>query len=172
MIKEECAALKIGYNELQNKKDKSKFIAYIKQYQSYLWISGFTSLKSFEYTKLAMRTIRRSDMKLKILLLGHPTHWYAMSKFLSNRGLNASYASTGAYWLSSALTMCDKVNLYGFWPFSTDQNGKPLNYHYYENSAPLVEKIIKVHRFDQEFSIIIDLHMKGIIQLHVDKCKC
>ncbi|XP_033109839.1 alpha-N-acetylneuraminide alpha-2,8-sialyltransferase-like isoform X2 [Anneissia japonica] len=163
--------IEFQFNSLRTKVDRERFIAYIKQYGKYIWISGFGLPLGLYLTRRALRTIRSTPgIKIKVLL-GHPKQWTAMNKFWSHRGVKAERISSGAYWLSSALTMCHEVHLYGFWPFRTDQHGNLINYHYYEDKAPN-NKILMYHHFDEEFKAIVDLHIKGIVKLHVGKCQC
>ncbi|XP_019614517.1 PREDICTED: CMP-N-acetylneuraminate-poly-alpha-2,8-sialyltransferase-like [Branchiostoma belcheri] len=76
--------------------------------------------------------------------------------------------STGAHMYALAATMCDRIHMYGFYPFSTDPYGTPLRYHYYENS-----KMIKVatHNMPEEFRALQMLHQRGALVLHTEPCQ-
>ncbi|XP_072022035.1 alpha-2,8-sialyltransferase 8B-like [Amphiura filiformis] len=42
-------------------------------------------------------------------------------------------SSAGLYLFTSAISFCDKISLYGFYPFHTDRHNNRIRYHYYED---------------------------------------
>ena len=75
-----------------------------------------------------------------------------------------TFMSTGFYFLSSALELCDRVHLYGFWPFKASPEGRDLRYHYFDD----VE--LKSHDMTTEFRTIVAMHQLGLLRLHVGNC--
>ncbi|CAH1269336.1 ST8SIA4 [Branchiostoma lanceolatum] len=76
--------------------------------------------------------------------------------------------STGAHMYALAATICDRIHMYGFYPFSKDPYGANLRYHYYDKS-----KIIKVylHNMPEEFRALQMLHQRGALVLHTEPCQ-
>ncbi|XP_070534392.1 alpha-2,8-sialyltransferase 8E-like [Ptychodera flava] len=81
--------------------------------------------------------------------------------------IKEDFVSSGLLLLSAAMSFCEEVHLFGFWPFSEDPDGKPLHYHYYEKYAYMKQ----VHNMTAEFETLVNLHNKGAIRLHVGKCE-
>ncbi|XP_078686258.1 CMP-N-acetylneuraminate-poly-alpha-2,8-sialyltransferase-like isoform X1 [Branchiostoma floridae x Branchiostoma belcheri] len=78
--------------------------------------------------------------------------------------------STGLATVLTAITFCDQLHLYGFFPFKEDENKKPLPYHYYPGD--FVEPIIqaKKHKMGKEHQFYKELQQRGVLKLHVGKC--
>ncbi|XP_066301061.1 CMP-N-acetylneuraminate-poly-alpha-2,8-sialyltransferase-like [Branchiostoma lanceolatum] len=76
--------------------------------------------------------------------------------------------STGAHMYALAATICDRIHMYGFYPFSTDPFGTNLRYHYYEK-----RKMVKVgtHNMPEEFRALQMLHQRGALVLHTEPCQ-
>ncbi|XP_033109847.1 alpha-N-acetylneuraminide alpha-2,8-sialyltransferase-like [Anneissia japonica] len=144
------------------------FLNYLKQYHRYIWVSAFASVSTMEVGRSLLRTIR-GKLNPSQLLLGNPQHWRSMTRFWRGRGVTGKRLSSGIYWVSNALTFCDEVHLYGFWPFKSNSVGEPIRYHYYTDKPPTTLPS-KSHSFSDEFSAILKLHKKGVLQLHADKC--
>ncbi|XP_077864103.1 alpha-N-acetylneuraminide alpha-2,8-sialyltransferase-like [Saccoglossus kowalevskii] len=77
--------------------------------------------------------------------------------------------TTGLLLVSLALTRCDELNLFGFWPFDTDKEGNYVPYHYTEDSN--WKEALKLHNMPCEFQILRELHIKGVLKLHIEKCE-
>ncbi|XP_078667021.1 uncharacterized protein LOC144908929 [Branchiostoma floridae x Branchiostoma belcheri] len=71
-----------------------------------------------------------------------------------------------------ALTFCDRLNLYGFYPFMTDPQGKPIHFHYHMDQQP--DKFSEgqsPHAFVNEYNFMSLLHKRGVVRATVGKCQ-
>lgn len=100
------------------------------------------------------------------LLFFNPSYLHTLRQFWFGRDLRAVRLSTGFMLISSALELCEDVHLYGFWPFSTDLQQRPVNYHYYDKSQPNRA----VHAMPEEFLRLLQLHSQGVLTLHLQSC--
>nr|XP_006825308.1 PREDICTED: alpha-2,8-sialyltransferase 8F-like [Saccoglossus kowalevskii] len=96
----------------------------------------------------------------------HPEHFAKTGKFWNSRGMEQRM-TTGFYLTSLAIELCDQVLLYGFWPFTATADGKPVNYHYFDQMDLSTST---AHNFSTEFEVLLQLHEEGIIHLNIDKC--
>ena len=69
-----------------------------------------------------------------------------------------------------AVSLCKKVNLYGFWPFTKDLEGNQVPYHYYDD-IKLGNASFATHAFSEEFRTLLQLHEDGIVNLQVHPCE-
>ena len=70
---------------------------------------------------------------------------------------------------TAAVTFCDKISLYGFYPFYKDCYNNSVKYHYYDDRY--VNMKTNVHKMPREFQQLINLHDDGILRLVTDKCE-
>ncbi|XP_066270688.1 alpha-N-acetylneuraminate alpha-2,8-sialyltransferase ST8SIA3-like isoform X1 [Branchiostoma lanceolatum] len=71
-----------------------------------------------------------------------------------------------------ALTFCDDVDIYGFYPFLTDQNGNPVPFHYHGAPVPKELSAGKApHLFDSEYNLMSYMNSKDVIRVTVGKCQ-
>uniref|UniRef100_A0A8C5MC15 Uncharacterized protein n=1 Tax=Leptobrachium leishanense TaxID=445787 RepID=A0A8C5MC15_9ANUR len=96
----------------------------------------------------------------------NPTYLSNIELYWKKKGLVVRRLSSGLMIVSTALEICDKVTLYGFWPFDKDTNGNPIPHHYYDNRPP----ITGVFSMPDEFFLYSQMHSKGILKLKVGKC--
>lgn len=74
-----------------------------------------------------------------------------------------------------ALAMCEETHLYGFWPFPyrvpdrvTDTGTNTLRkvkYHYFDNVG-----FSSFHSMNDEFAVLLQMHVMGILNLHTTEC--
>ncbi|XP_070534376.1 CMP-N-acetylneuraminate-poly-alpha-2,8-sialyltransferase-like [Ptychodera flava] len=126
--------------------------------------------EAFVYPSLRNTTFRAQDIHKSVnsdVIFAYRRHIYSIRRFYGNKyGIKEKVASSGLILFSTALSFCDEVHLFGFWPFSEDPDGKPLHYHYYEKYSYMRQS----HNMTQEFEVLANLHKKGAIRLHVGKC--
>ncbi|XP_070546743.1 alpha-2,8-sialyltransferase 8E-like [Ptychodera flava] len=121
---------------------------------------GLTTELSFK----AHDTLKPENIKV---FFAHPDFIYTMRKFYQQKNIKETRVTTGLILITAAVSFCEEVHVYGFWPFSEDPDGKTLNYHYFDAySYPNY-----LHNMTAEFKMLVDLHNKGVIRLHVGKCK-
>ncbi|XP_070538174.1 CMP-N-acetylneuraminate-poly-alpha-2,8-sialyltransferase-like [Ptychodera flava] len=124
----------------------------------------------YSFRRLRKSTFRAQNIHKSVnsdVIFAHSHHISSVKGFYRNKySVKESSVSTGLLMFTTALSFCEEVHLYGFWPFSEDQEGKPLYYHYYEKYSYMKQ----VHNMTAEFQLLMNLHNKGAIRLHVGKC--
>ena len=90
-------------------------------------------------------------------------HFKAFQGFWKRYGVRR-LPSTGFYMTTSALALCKKVHLFGFWPFANSTAGELLKVHYYN------EEKFRVHDMLLEFRWLLSMHHFGLLQLHSGNC--
>ncbi|CAH1258509.1 ST8SIA1 [Branchiostoma lanceolatum] len=114
--------------------------------------------------------IKAKNISNKVVF-NNPWHRHLMYDFWTSRGLQTRSLSSGFYVISAALSFCDEVIVYGFWPFNKDRVGRRLRYH-----APAQATVADAgrtnpwHRMDQEFFKLAELYSQGIIKLVTKPC--
>ncbi|XP_071481352.1 alpha-2,8-sialyltransferase 8E-like [Diadema antillarum] len=99
-----------------------------------------------------------------LVLFGHSRFAERASSFWAKVGDNKNI-SAGLYVLTLAISVCEETHLYGFWPFNLSPEGAPVRYHYYDR-----RRSSSSHNFTAEFAILSELHARGIIKLHTERC--
>ncbi|KAI8483167.1 hypothetical protein Bbelb_390490 [Branchiostoma belcheri] len=64
-----------------------------------------------------------------------------------------------------AACLCDQIHLYGFYPFSEDEKGRKIKYHYYGNIGNL-----KKHKMPEEYRAFLTFHQRKALVLHTEHC--
>ncbi|KAM9111627.1 LOW QUALITY PROTEIN: alpha-2,8-sialyltransferase 8E-like [Pangshura tecta] len=100
-------------------------------------------------------------------LFMNPEYLARLDGHWRRRGLRAKRLSSGFMLVSAALEMCQRLALYGFWPFPSDPQGRPLPHHYYDNQPPRPG----VHAMPQEFTRYLGMHRQGALRLHLGPCR-
>ncbi|XP_072036350.1 CMP-N-acetylneuraminate-poly-alpha-2,8-sialyltransferase-like [Amphiura filiformis] len=77
-------------------------------------------------------------------------------------------SSSGLYLFTTAVPFCDKISLYGFYPFHIDRYNNSIKYHYYEDVE--FNFTTNQHRMPKEYVRLSALHEQGVIRLVTDKC--
>ncbi|CAH1238166.1 ST8SIA4 [Branchiostoma lanceolatum] len=69
-------------------------------------------------------------------------------------------------------SFCDKLALYGFFPFQKDTNNRSIPYHYYQGDfvAPIIQNKGGHHNMAWEYNFHKELHKKGVYRMHVGPC--
>ncbi|XP_038077784.1 CMP-N-acetylneuraminate-poly-alpha-2,8-sialyltransferase-like [Patiria miniata] len=153
-------------NSIKTKEDEAKMIDELRQFQeSYMYLPGFAVSGSLRLlVKIAGVAMRANVTKP---VYGSPDHFLVVANlWRKTLDTELKWPSTGLYAVSSLFDACDRIHVYGFWPFPKSVGGKAVPYHYNNNVKPT-----KVHNFDKEFKTLLMLHEKGIINLHLQSCK-
>ncbi|XP_006811325.2 alpha-2,8-sialyltransferase 8B-like [Saccoglossus kowalevskii] len=82
--------------------------------------------------------------------------------------------SSGMRTIAAALSMCDEVNVYGFYPLHTDPHGNPVPHHYYGYFAEKAwdyKDETKLQNMPEEFKLLQSWHANGIIRLVTNPCR-
>ncbi|XP_059191305.1 alpha-2,8-sialyltransferase 8F-like [Centropristis striata] len=98
----------------------------------------------------------------------NPEYLQKLGIFWRSQGIKSSRLSTGIMMTSLALELCANVHLYGFWPFSNHPHGLyNLTNHYYDD----VKAKAGVHVMPVEFDLLLQLHIQGVLRLHLEDCR-
>uniref|UniRef100_A0A8C0GXM1 Alpha-2,8-sialyltransferase n=1 Tax=Chelonoidis abingdonii TaxID=106734 RepID=A0A8C0GXM1_CHEAB len=100
-------------------------------------------------------------------LFMNPEYLARLDGHWRSHGLRPNRLSSGFMLVSSALEMCRHLTLYGFWPFPSDPEGRPLPHHYYDNQPPRSG----VHAMPEEFTRYLGMHLQGALRLHLGCCQ-
>lgn len=132
---------------------------------SYIYMPAFSMRPCTGPSLRAYHALADAGSDQRVLFAG-PNFLGSVEKFWKGRGVHARRLSTGLFLASLALGLCEEVNLYGFWPFSVDLQGRPISHHYYDNVLPMSG----FHAMPEEFLQLWDLHKIGTLRLHVGRC--
>ncbi|XP_070547531.1 alpha-2,8-sialyltransferase 8E-like [Ptychodera flava] len=134
-----------------------------------LYIQAFYHLHCTETAFRAQDVLESTQIKV---VFPHPSHMLSVRKFWQDHGILSNRLSSGLLLMTSFLSFCQEVHLFGFWPFQEDKHGTPLPFYYYDPTHIPRESRVEgnVHNMPSEFNLFKDLHNKGIIRLHVEKC--
>ncbi|XP_035674858.1 alpha-N-acetylneuraminide alpha-2,8-sialyltransferase-like [Branchiostoma floridae] len=154
---------------------------WLQKYQSIFRIGKFgkSTLLAFPFMVpgghqrrvVKMQQVIQAQRISNKVVLNNPLHRQLMYNFWKSRGLQSRSLSSGFYVISAALSFCDEVIVYGFWPFTQDRVGRRLRYH-----APAQATTVDAgrtnpwHRMDQEFFKLAELYSQGIIKLVTKPC--
>ncbi|XP_071963546.1 alpha-2,8-sialyltransferase 8B-like [Antedon mediterranea] len=76
--------------------------------------------------------------------------------------------SSGLNMFSAMNYYCDKISLYGFFPFYKDTHGRPIRHHYYETVK--YNYTDSRHSMPQEYVSLTQLNKDGVLRLVTDQC--
>ncbi|XP_030852159.1 alpha-N-acetylneuraminide alpha-2,8-sialyltransferase [Strongylocentrotus purpuratus] len=152
------------FGGLASDRNLSHFLHHMKEYSGYLW---FPCLSSHRYTDLCLNASFFYNNTENQFVVGHPEHFKAIWQFWKDRNVT-KIISTGFYVTNFALTVCDELHLYGFWPFPTEFQSEAMRtvpYHYFDE-----EHFSTSHAMGDEFMNLLQLHELGILRLHTNSC--
>ncbi|KAJ8254740.1 hypothetical protein GJAV_G00196860 [Gymnothorax javanicus] len=148
-------------------KARQPFVDTVAAYgKAHLVIPAFSYVTNTELSFRAFYTIKEMRPQQGVLYL-HQDYLLNLQRYWRKKGQKALRLSSGFMLMSAALELCEKVDLYGFWPFDVDLGQKPLLNHYYDN----VPAKPGVHSMSEEFLKLLHMHSQGVLQLHVGKCR-
>ncbi|XP_035661467.1 alpha-N-acetylneuraminide alpha-2,8-sialyltransferase-like [Branchiostoma floridae] len=167
--------LKGRFNSLRSKADKEAFINYTWYYQgAYLLISAFTYQRVTKLSFSGYETVQSAKGKTTnaSMIFGHPQHLDLATKFWKKKyNITERRLTSGLYLAGTALSMCRKTRLYGFWPFDQDRQGRVLTHHYYDNVTMSARHVkIRQHAIPEEYAVLRGLHDRGVIHMTTDRC--
>ena len=143
----------------------SKLLECLSVYdRSFIYMPAFSSSIGIKPSFWAAQTVADASAN-QTVLFAHPEFLRRVSAFWAARGVSARRLSTGLFMVTLALSLCDQVDVYGFWPFSHGPDNKTLSHHYYDNEPPN-----SYHAMPQEFKQLTQLHDSGVIRLQLGNC--
>nr|XP_054774588.1 alpha-N-acetylneuraminide alpha-2,8-sialyltransferase-like [Lytechinus pictus] len=157
--------LRTRFRDLLSAKSHKAFNAEVSKYSGILSIPCFCTGVSLARSMKAMSVVKSKRPQMTCM---NPAHFISLSKLWGAAGSLHSRHSTGFYFVSMAIQICDEVDLYGFWPFfSRFGNQKTdVRYHYFDK----MKHASKIHSMNEEFAILVQLHNLGIVKLNIGSC--
>ncbi|XP_066286295.1 alpha-2,8-sialyltransferase 8B-like isoform X2 [Branchiostoma lanceolatum] len=81
-----------------------------------------------------------------------------------------SVPTTGLLLLGEAITFCDHVTMFGFYPFDHDRQNRTIPYHYWRDLTAFPSKNKTKHQFVLEYKLLAGLKKDGIID-YTEDCR-
>ncbi len=92
------------------------------------------------------------------------THFKSVKNFW-NRYEVSKRPTSGFYFVSCAIALCEEVHLFGFWPFRWSISARKVSQHYYDRY-----KVSDIHDAPYELKLLVSMHHHGLLKLHVHDC--
>ncbi|XP_070546470.1 alpha-2,8-sialyltransferase 8E-like [Ptychodera flava] len=156
-----------------NEQESERFEKYMtKEYDNaYILLPAFSKTRGTELAFKAQDILKPTNLKV---IYTHPYFQTLVWTFWTNqKNLMAEMTTSGMTVFTAAMSFCEEVHLYGYWPFAEDPDGNPTYFHYFNKTATMSspEKLQAVHHnMPSEFKLYMALHNKGAIKLHVGQC--
>ncbi|XP_053319680.1 alpha-2,8-sialyltransferase 8F-like [Spea bombifrons] len=152
------------YGSLQGK--RKPFIDMIKSYGSALILMpAFSYTMNTDICFRVLHSLEDFGVHNRVVFF-HPEYLKNLSIKWKENGLKAKRLSSGFMIVNAAMELCERVTLYGFWPFPKDPEGRLVSHHYYDNISPKPG----FHSMPQEFYFYIQMHTKGSLYLKIGEC--
>ncbi|XP_038078188.1 CMP-N-acetylneuraminate-poly-alpha-2,8-sialyltransferase-like [Patiria miniata] len=153
-------------NSLKTEEDRSQFVSILNQFNgSYLFLPAFALTWRYGILTRAASIAKSSNTVQPIF--GHPDHFTSVTRLWHKTLKGSKWTTTGLYVLSSIFDLCERIDVYGFWPFPKTLKGRHVPYHYH-NDIKAGSKFS--HSFSTEFNGVMSLHEQGLIHLHLGAC--
>ncbi|POI26770.1 hypothetical protein CIB84_009479 [Bambusicola thoracicus] len=137
---------------------------------SILWIPAFMAKGGKERVEWVNELILKHRINVRTaypsLRLLHAVRGY----WLTNK-VHIKRPTTGLLMYTLATRFCNRIHLYGFWPFPLDQNQQPVKYHYYDSLKYGYTSQASPHTMPLEFKALKTLHQQGALKLTVGECE-
>nr|AAQ16163.1 GD3 synthase long isoform [Xenopus laevis] len=146
---------------------RKSFVESVSVYkQSYVYMPAFSTKRGTDPSLRVYYTLEDFGTN-QTVLFANPNFLRNVGKLWKSKGVHSKRLSTGLFMVSAALSLCEEVTIYGFWPFQMDLGGRHISHHYYDNMLPLSG----VHAMPEEFLQLWHLHKSGVLQMQLDQCK-
>ncbi|XP_053260660.1 alpha-N-acetylneuraminide alpha-2,8-sialyltransferase-like isoform X1 [Podarcis raffonei] len=89
----------------------------------------------------------------------NPQYLDALGSYWTREGFQPECLSPNFAFVSLALQLCQRITLYGFWPFAHSLSGQPFPRHSQVRVRP------------SEFSCYLKMYLQGILRLRLGKCQ-
>ncbi|XP_073477535.1 alpha-N-acetylneuraminide alpha-2,8-sialyltransferase [Aquarana catesbeiana] len=145
---------------------RKSFVESVKVYKSsYVYMPAF-SMKHGTDPSLRVYYTLADFSTNQTVLFANPNFLRNVGKFWKSKGVHSKRLSTGLFMVSAALSLCEEVTVYGFWPFQNDLKGRPISHHYYDDVPPMTG----FHSMPEEFLQLWLLHKTGILRVQLEQC--
>ncbi|XP_066282119.1 alpha-N-acetylneuraminide alpha-2,8-sialyltransferase-like isoform X2 [Branchiostoma lanceolatum] len=174
------------YGSLKSDVGRQNFTAMLDSYlgPTTFYTHPFYNINSRQMAYAVLRVVKNQTADDgKTVVWSHPGFLQAANTFWRETGrVKVKRITSGLLVVTIALAMCEETHVYGFWPFSTDLDGNPLNYHYYDRAVTLRSKVVsqknqwrvvemnKYHKMKTEHDRLARLHEMGVVRMHVGTC--
>ncbi|XP_069078847.1 alpha-2,8-sialyltransferase 8B [Pleurodeles waltl] len=160
-----------AFEDLVNETWREKFLQRLQGLNgSILWIPAFMAKGGEERVEWVNDLIIKHQINVHTaypsLRLLHAVRGY----WLTNK-VHIKRPTTGLLMYTLATRFCNRIHLYGFWPFPRDQNQKFVKYHYYDSLKYGYTSHASPHAMPLEFNALKTLHQQGALKLTVEECK-
>ncbi|XP_006821992.1 CMP-N-acetylneuraminate-poly-alpha-2,8-sialyltransferase-like [Saccoglossus kowalevskii] len=136
---------------------------------SILWYPGTLS---HNIRRLALSNLK-SKFHIPFRVAYTPTFSANTSFHLIKRLDPRHRLTAGINTIVAALSICDEVTIYGFYPRNYDASGRKLPYHYYGKFSNVTEDINSFktpHNWEAEFKLLTVMQAHGIMKWVTSKC--
>ena len=151
------------YGRLKDAENQTRFKTMLGERQGFVWTPAIGFRANILGTLGKVKNLGKLNEDLTFII-GDPMHFKAVSSFWNQYGLT-HVSSSGFYFISTALALCDDVQVFGFWPFNISADGRTVYNHYYNKLD-----FTKTHNMSYEFKVLIAMHHYGLLRMHVGKC--
>ncbi|XP_066264191.1 CMP-N-acetylneuraminate-poly-alpha-2,8-sialyltransferase-like [Branchiostoma lanceolatum] len=149
----------------KNDKLKEKFINRLRLIRDQiLHIPAFVSHGSDQYTQYTNMMIVKRHLPIKLSYAPRNVN-AKMTALWQNSEFKPKRPSTGNNLFALAACLCDQIHMYGFYPFSEDEKGRKIKYHYYGNIGNLPK-----HEMPEEYRAFLTFHQRKALVLHTEPC--
>ncbi|KAM4677001.1 alpha-2,8-sialyltransferase 8B isoform 2-T2 [Discoglossus pictus] len=160
-----------AFEDLVNDTWKEKFLQRLKSLnESILWIPAFMAKGGEERVEWVNDLIIKHQINVHTaypsLRLLHAVRGY----WLTNK-VHIKRPTTGILMYTLATRFCNRIYLYGFWPFPRDLHQNPVKYHYYDSLKYGYTSQAGPHSMPLEFKALKNLHLQGALKLTVGECE-
>ncbi|XP_035670138.1 alpha-N-acetylneuraminide alpha-2,8-sialyltransferase-like [Branchiostoma floridae] len=155
------------YKWLLMRRDQDRFLRDMGHYGNALVYTNPFHFREVTDIVIKADLLARHRHARQKLYFSHPTYLEGVTEFWRRRNVTERRLSTGLFLTSAAIALCSQVQLYGFWPFSTDRHGNNIPYHYYDKSS--INSV--VHNISEEFGHLLQLYREGIVNITTHPCE-
>ncbi|XP_069501291.1 alpha-2,8-sialyltransferase 8F-like isoform X1 [Ambystoma mexicanum] len=154
-------------NRFENLNSRRKsFGDFMQAYKNaYILMPAFSSPSNMPIAFKVHYTLEDFGLN-QTMLYYHPDYMKKLAIYWKAAGVEAVRLSSGFMIVSAALELCNKVTLYGFWPFDEDLHRNPILHHYYDDVRPKPA----MHNMPDEFFFYLQMHNQGALQIQMDNC--
>ncbi|XP_066286504.1 CMP-N-acetylneuraminate-poly-alpha-2,8-sialyltransferase-like [Branchiostoma lanceolatum] len=153
----------------QNATVKARFVDRLRQLgDSIFYQFAFVNKNGRDYMQWTNEIIVNESLPLKSVFPPRTCNGKIRKVWSRTREFQFKRPSSGMYMITVALTICDEIHVYGYFPFKEDHRGTRLRYHYYDHRRYSTGGL---HAMPKEFRALRLLHDRGVLRLHNDRCR-
>ncbi|XP_071944052.1 CMP-N-acetylneuraminate-poly-alpha-2,8-sialyltransferase-like [Antedon mediterranea] len=130
---------------------------------SILWYSKATEVQFKKHQLQFLSKMLKNKYNLPIRFGYSWRTFDPLTRWFWGTGIRVPHLTTGFNTFTVAVSLCDNITLYGFYPFNHDTNGKPLLYHYYDKTDVLGNH--RVHNMPKEYELLTQFNASGVLRL-------